>query len=52
MPALDDADAFGVARIAEALELRELGVDRPIVVMSEVLDALISTSHVLRICNW
>ncbi|MGI9344488.1 MAG: alanine racemase [Gammaproteobacteria bacterium] len=37
--ALDDADAFGVARIAEALELRDLGVDRPIVVMSEALDA-------------
>jgi len=32
---LASADAFGVARVVEALRLRELPVDHPIVVMSE-----------------
>jgi len=36
--ALDGADAFGVARFAEALELRRAGVDKAIVVLSAWLD--------------
>ncbi|MFM8586278.1 MAG: alanine racemase [Gammaproteobacteria bacterium] len=34
--ALDDADAFGVARLGEAIELRESGVAQPIVLMEGV----------------
>lgn len=34
--ALDDADAFGVARLGEAIELRESGVAKPIVLMEGV----------------
>lgn len=37
--ALDSADAYAVARFAEALSLRAAGTDKPIVVMSEFLDA-------------
>jgi alanine racemase len=37
--ALPDADAFGVARLDEALELRAAGIDRPIVLMEGVTDA-------------
>jgi alanine racemase len=36
--ALDGADAFGVARFAEALELRRAGVEKVIVVLSAWLD--------------
>jgi len=36
--ALDGADAFGVARIAAALELRRAGVEKAIVVLSAWLD--------------
>jgi alanine racemase len=36
--ALDGADAFGVARIAEALELRRAGIDKMIVVLSAGVD--------------
>ena len=36
---LDSADAFGVARVGEALRLRELQVRHPIVVMSEDVGA-------------
>ena len=31
--ALKDADAFGVARLCEAIELREAGVHKPIILM-------------------
>ncbi len=34
--ALDEADAFGVARLGEAIELRESGVVKPIVLMEGV----------------
>lgn len=37
--ALYDADAFGVARLEEALSLREAGVTQPIVLLEGVLDA-------------
>jgi alanine racemase len=37
--ALRDADAFGVARIEEAMALREAGLDNPIVLLEGVLDA-------------
>ena len=37
--ALDDADAFGVARFEAALDLRQAGVDKDIVVLSAWLDA-------------
>ena len=36
---LDDADAFGVARLGEGLELREAGVTKPIVLMEGVFSA-------------
>ena len=36
--ALSAADAFAVARIEEALQLREAGIDKPIVALSELLD--------------
>jgi len=36
--ALDGADAFGVARISEALELRRAGIEKTIVVLSAWLD--------------
>lgn len=35
---MDDADAFGVARVEEALELRQMGVDKPITVLEGFLD--------------
>lgn len=35
---LDEADGFGVARLSEALRLRDAGVNKPVVVMSERLD--------------
>lgn len=34
----DDADAFGVACCEEAIELREAGIDRPIVLLEGVFD--------------
>jgi len=34
---LGDADAFAVARLAEAIELRESGIDKPIVLLAGVL---------------
>lgn len=37
--ALSAADAFAVARLEEALQLRESGISQPIVVLSEMLDA-------------
>jgi alanine racemase len=37
--ALHDADAFGVARVEEALNLRAAGVTQPIVLLEGVLDA-------------
>ena len=36
--ALDSADAFGVARLGEALTLREAGIKTPIVLLEGVLD--------------
>lgn len=36
--ALDSADAFAVARLSEALTLREAGIDIPIVLLEGVLD--------------
>jgi alanine racemase len=36
--ALDSADAFGVARLGEALALREAGIKTPIVLLEGVLD--------------
>jgi alanine racemase len=36
--ALDSADAFGVARLGEALALREAGINIPIVLLEGVLD--------------
>ncbi|MEO7775832.1 MAG: alanine racemase, partial [Steroidobacteraceae bacterium] len=38
--ALGDADAFAVARIEEAFALRSAGVDRPIVLLEGVVNAL------------
>lgn len=35
---LSDAEGFAVARMAEAIQLREAGVDRPVLVMAGVLD--------------
>jgi alanine racemase len=37
--ALDDADTFGVARLGEAIELRESGVVKPIVLMEGVFSS-------------
>ena len=37
--ALHEADAFAVARLEEALQLRQSGIAQPIVVLSELLDA-------------
>ena len=37
--ALSAADAFAVARIEEAMQLRQAGIDKPIVALSELLDA-------------
>ncbi len=37
--ALDAADAFAVARMEEALRLREAGVDKPLVLLEGVFDA-------------
>ncbi len=36
---LDDADSFAVARVPEAVELHESGIDKPIVLLSGVLTA-------------
>ena len=41
--ALADADAFGVARVEEALSLREAGIAHPIVVLEGVFAALIGS---------
>ena len=35
--ALSDADAFGVARLAEAIALRDAGIDHPLVLLGGVL---------------
>jgi len=37
--ALSDADAFGIARISEAAELRDAGVDKPLILLGGVLSA-------------
>ncbi|WP_457666244.1 alanine racemase [Thiolapillus sp.] len=37
--ALQDADAFAVARVEEALQLREAGVDKPLLVLAGAHDA-------------
>lgn len=37
--ALDDADAFAVARLEEALRLRDSGIDKPVVLLEGVWDA-------------
>lgn len=37
---LSDADAFGVARLPEAIQLRESGIDQPIVLLAGVLTEL------------
>ena len=36
--ALTEADAFAVARIEEALQLRQAGIDKPVAPLSELLD--------------
>ena len=36
--ALAQADAFAVARIEEALQLRQAGIDKPVALLSELLD--------------
>ncbi|MDE2305774.1 MAG: alanine racemase [Gammaproteobacteria bacterium] len=37
--ALDEADAFAVARVEEGLALRQAGIDRPVVLLEGVFDA-------------
>jgi len=49
---LSSADAFGVARIPEALRLRAAGVDKPVIVMSERIDReeiAIAREHALQL---
>lgn len=37
-PALQDADGFAVAHLDEAMQLRWVGIDKPIVLLSQILD--------------
>src|SRR5690625_4001773 len=37
--ALADADGFAVARLDEAMQLRWAGIDKPIMLLSQMLDA-------------
>lgn len=49
--ALDAADGFGVARLAEAIMLREAGIVKPIVLMEGFLDAReLARSRELDLC--
>lgn len=38
-PALHDADGFAVAHLDEAMQLRWAGIDKPIMLLSQILDA-------------